>query len=138
MPVPKLFLALLSVLAAPAWAGLFGTDAPGRIPIPARDFRARVEDRSGVVTELDRATFDGEVFVFGTVGLAQVAVPFETVRRLDVGSAVDEDHVIVHVTTRDGAAVDVVVDEDRPWYGRAAFGNFRIEIGQVRAIAIGE
>ena len=76
--------------------------------------------------------------VFGTVGLAQVAVPFETVRRLDVGSAVDEDHVIVHVTTRDGAAVDVVVDEDRPWYGRAAFGNFRIEIGQVRAIAIGE
>jgi hypothetical protein len=68
VPVPKLFLALLSVLAAPAWAGLFGTDAPGRIPIPARDFRARVEDRSGVVTELDRATFDGEVFVFGTVG----------------------------------------------------------------------
>lgn len=123
---------LLLALAAPAWAGLFGSDAPGRIPVPAQEFRLRVEDRAGVVLDIERATFDGEVYLFGTVGLAQVTVPFDTVRRVEIGPGADEDHVVAHVLTAAGATQDVVLEADRPLYGRTTFGNYRIDIGQVR------
>lgn len=127
------WLLLLGLLAAsPARAGLFGNDAPGRIPVPAREFHARVEDRAGVVTELDHVTFDGEVYVFGTVGLAQVTVPFETIRRLEIAPGPDDDHVIARVFTKAGETWEVVVDEDRPVYGRAAFGNYRIDVSRIR------
>ncbi len=134
MPTARwLLTTLLLVLAAPAWAGLFGTDAPGRIPVPAQEFRARVEDRAGVVLEIERATFDGEVYLFGTVGLAQVTVPFDTLRRVEVSPGPDEDHVVAHVLVKSGETQDVVVESDRPLYGRTTFGNYRIEIGQVRS-----
>ncbi len=136
MRTPRWPLLVLLAAAAPARAGWFGSDAPGRIPVPARPFQLRVEDRSGVVLEIERATFDGEVFLFGTVGLAQVTVPFEALGRVEIRPGPDADHAIAHVLTRSGATQDVVVEIDRPLFGRTTFGNYRIEIGEVRSFDV--
>ncbi len=94
----------------------------------------RIEDRSGVVVDVERASFDGEIYLFGTVGLAQVTVPFDTLRRLDVAPGADEDHVVGRILTRLGETQEVVLESDRPLFGRTTFGNYRIEIGQVRSL----
>ena len=129
------WLPLLLFLSSPASAGLFGADAPARIPIPARVFRVEVEDIGGVVLVVDRATFDGEVFVYGTIGRAQVTVPFDAFTSLEVRPGPDEDHRTVVIS---GARepVEVVVEADRPFYGRTGFGNYKIEIGVVRRLTI--
>jgi hypothetical protein len=127
---------LLLLSAAPALAGLFGNDAPARIPVPAREFRLRVEDSGGTVLEVGQGTFDGEVFVYGTVGLAQVTVPFERLARLEVLPGPDEDHALARVSTREGEVVTLTVESDTPVWGRATFGNYRIEIGQVRSLTV--
>lgn len=128
--------ALLLLLAAPASAGLFGSDAPGRIPVPARPFRAEVEDVGGVVLSIDRVTFDGEVFLYGRIGAAQVTVPFERVAEATFSAGADEDHRAVTVTDRDGGSISLVVESDLPIQGRTSFGNYRIEASDVRTLRV--
>lgn len=128
--------ALLLLLSAPAAAGLFGSDAPGRIPIPARDFRASIEDLGGVVLTVERVTFDGEVYLYGRIGAAWVTVPFENVAVATFGPGADEDHRTVEVLDRDGQRVSLVVEADRPIQGRTRFGNYRIEAADVRRFEV--
>jgi hypothetical protein len=133
-PLLPLLLLVACLVAAPASAGLFGTDAPARIPIPARVFRLQVEDVGGVVLEVDRATMDGEVYLFGRIGRADVTVPFENVVTVELLPGPDEDHRLARV---EGARpVELVVEADRPIYGRTGFGNYRIELADVRRIRV--
>ena len=128
---------LLSVLllAPSAVAGLFGgNDAPGRIPVPARDFEAVIEDRGGVRTSLQRVSFDGEVYLFGKLGAAQVTVPFEEIDVVRFEPTDDPDEVTAAVTTVAGEAVRIRVEADRPVFGRTHFGNFRIEASDIRQL----
>lgn len=122
-------------MAAPAAAGLFGgTDAPRRIPVPAREFSAQIEDTSGVRVPLTRVSFDGEVFVFGTLGKAQVTVAFEDIDEVRFQPTDDADWFTGIVKTRAGDEVRVLVEYDRPLFGRTSFGNYRIEVADVRVL----
>lgn len=137
MGYPRGVSLLLAALLVPAaHAGLFGTDAPSRIPVPAREFHLRIEDRGGVVLDVTRATFDGEIFVYGTIGLAQVTVPFENIDQLEVLPGGDEDHRVARVLTRGSETIELVVESDTPFWGRTTFGNYKIEIGQVHRVSV--
>ena len=131
-----MLLVLALLLSVPARAGLFGPDAPGRIPVPARLFTVQVEDVGGTALRVERTSFDGEVFVYGTIGLAQVTVPFDRIRTLVMELGPDDDHKTAVITDPDGEEVRVVVEADRPLYGRTTFGNYKIEIGQVRRLEV--
>jgi hypothetical protein len=123
---------VVCVLAGPASAGLFGgNDAPGRIPVPARDFQASVVDDSGVKVALKRMSLDGEVYFFGALGKAQVTVPFEEVALARFEDGIDEDHTVAVVTTKSGDEVRLVLDADRPIFGHTSFGNYRIDVADV-------
>ena len=127
----------LALLCAPAHAGLFGNDAPGRIPIPAKEISATVEDEAGVQVQLTRFSFDGEVYFFGNLGKAQVTVPFDEVATARFDDTGDEDWVDVTVTTRAGDEVTIRVESDRPCYGKTHFGNYRIEAADLRTVTVG-
>lgn len=122
--------------ATPASAGLFGSDAPGRIPVPARIFTVEIEDTGGTSVRIERATFDGEVFVYGMVGLAQVTVPFERITALVIELGPDDDHRTAVIADPNGDIVRVVVEADRPVFGLAAFGNYKIETKDMRRFAV--
>lgn len=124
------------MLAAPAWAGLFGSDAPARIPVPARVFEAQVEDVGGTALRIERVSFDGEVFVYGTIGLAQVTVPFDQIASVEFQAGADLDHKIAVVTPSRGEVVRLVVESDKPIYGRTTFGNYKIEVRDARRLDI--
>lgn len=125
---------LLLLLATPASAGLFGSDAPRRIPVPARDISASVEDVDGVRTQLARFTFDGEVYLFGEVGRAQVTVAFEDIDQVVFEPTDDEDWRTAVVRLKAGDEVRLKVEHDRPLFGRAHYGNYRIEAEDVRVV----
>ena len=54
--------------------GFMGDNPPSRIPIPARDYSARVTDHGGTEIKVDRVSWNGEVFLYGNLGSAQVTL----------------------------------------------------------------
>jgi hypothetical protein len=124
------------LVAAPASAGLFGSDAPARIPIPARVFHAEVEDVGGTALRIERLTFDGEVFLFGRIGLAQVTVPFEQIATVTFAAGPDADHKLAVISPIEGEEIRLVVEADQPIWGRTTFGNYKIEVSDVRRLII--
>lgn len=127
---------LAVLLAAPAAAGIFGGGPPTRIPKPSKPFVASVEDHGGVVTRIGSVSWDGEVYVSGRLGAADVAVPFESVAELRVVRGDEERRRIVVLQTRDEQEVRLVVDADVPVYGRTAYGNYRIEAREIRRMTL--
>jgi hypothetical protein len=131
-----LALAAPVMVAVPVWAGgIMGGDAPSRIPVPARSFSATFEDVSGTSIQTTRVTFDGEVFVHGRIGEAQVTVPFDRIVEVRFEKASDPlRRTAVVLLKDDQEPVRVDVKDDVPWYGRARFGNYKILARDVRVV----
>jgi hypothetical protein len=141
VPVNRLWIAvgalLLTVLVSvPVLAtGIMGSDAPSRIPVPAKVFSATFEDVGGTSVPARRVTMNGEVFVYGRYGSGQVTIPFERIAEVRISTAPDPLKRTATVTLVDGSPpVRVVVDDDTAWFGRATFGNYKIEMRDIRAI----
>lgn len=129
-------IALAAASVSPVLAGGFmGGDAPSRIPVPARSFTATFEDVGGTVITASKVTFDGEVFVHGRLGQAQVTIPFERIAEVRIEKAADPLRRVAVVTLADGSEpVRVEVQDDTPWYARARFGNYKLEVRDLRAV----
>lgn len=115
--------------------GVFGGDAPSRIPVPARVFSATFEDVGGTEVKASRVTFNGEVFVYGKLGAGQVTVPFERIREVRIEKATDPLKRTAVITLLDDTEpVKIELDDDTPWYGKARFGNYKLESRDVRVV----
>ncbi|MCA9573335.1 MAG: hypothetical protein KC656_36110 [Myxococcales bacterium] len=122
-------------LAGVAWAnGITGSDAPSRIPVPAQIHAATVYDRTGAAVDVTRVTFNGEVFLYGTVGEGTATVPFERLAEARVEPTDDPKKRVVFGVLRDGTNVRLVVDDDLPCYGETSYGYYKIEVGKVARI----
>jgi hypothetical protein len=138
---PSIRLAAIAVAvavlgAADALANGFGgsESPPARIPLPAHDYRAIVEDQSGTRVEVTQVTFNGEVFLYGTFGEGQVTVPFDTIQIARIEPTDTDGKRIAFVTLKDGSSVRMTVEADQPTYGRTVFGTYSIPIEKVRQI----
>lgn len=123
-------------VAVPVLAnGVMGSDAPSRIPTPAKVFTASFEDVGGTVVDASKVTFNGEVFVYGRYGAGQVTVPFERISEVRIEKARDPlKRTAVITLLAGGEPVRVELDDDTPWYGRTRFGNYKIEVRDVRVV----
>lgn len=126
------------LLGAPlVWAGGFGSDSPpGRIPVPAKDWRVEVEDTGGTVHTVTRASFNGEVYLYGTLGAAQVTVPFANIAQVQFSAGPSPETRAALVRDHSGDELRVVVDDDVPCYGRTQFGNVRVDVRDVRRLTV--
>lgn len=117
--------------------GAFGGDAPSRIPVPARSFSATFEDAGGTsVKGASKVTFNGEVFLYGRFGAGQVTIPFERIAQVEIHKAADPLKRTAVVTLNDGSApVRVELEDDTPWYARTRFGNYKVEVRDLRKIS---
>lgn len=115
--------------------GMGGDSPPARIPIPAKVFSASFEDKTGVVVQASRVTFNGEVFVYGTLGEAQVTVPFEKIAHVRFTPAEGVEKVTATAVLKaDQSEVSLILPDDSPWYGETTFGNYQIEVRQLKRI----
>jgi hypothetical protein len=128
-------LALMAATTAAFANGFGGSDAPpARIPVPAREHRAIVEDQSGVRVEVTQVSLDGEVFVFGRIGEGQATVPFDKIKDVRFEPTSTPEFRVALITLRDGGSVRLQVKHDVPAYGRTAFGTYSIAIDKIRRI----
>lgn len=131
-----LFFALALVPSAAVASGFGGDGPPSRIPVPARVFRAVVEDMSGTRVEVTRVTWNGEVFLYGNVGDAQVTVPFEKIAEIRIEPTEKDGHKVAFARLTDGTTVRMIVEDDLLCYGATTYGNYQITVDHIRRIEV--
>lgn len=132
--LPWLLLAAAAHPVTVLATGIGGDSPPTRIPVPAREFSATVEDLSGVTTTLTKVSLNGEVYLYGTLGEAQVTIPFEKIAEVRIEPTQSPDDRIALAKMRDGSTIKIVVRHDLPCYGDTTWGHFKIEIDKLRKI----
>lgn len=127
--------AALTLAIPVALATGFGGDSPpARIPVPAKVYTATVEDRGGTQLTVSRVSYNGEIFLYGNFGAAQVTVPFDSIREAVFEDGGGDGKRTAVVTANDGQTLKIVVDDDILCYGRTEFGNYQIEVRDLRRI----
>ena len=117
--------------------GMGGLGGPGlveKIPVPAKNFNARVIDHQGVQTSLSQVSFEGNVFLVGKRGDAIVTIPFERISQVEIKGPVGNEVVVVAIL-RNQEKVEVKVDRYLKFYGKADFGTFQIETKDLKSIS---
>lgn len=109
--------------------------APGKVPVPARNFGAEVTDRQGVVTKATQVSCGGDVFLVGKRGETTLTVGFDKVRRVRFGSPGDR-FVDATVETAGGDVVRLRVDKDLTCAGFTEFGTVQVAAGDLQQIVI--
>lgn len=125
-------------VAVPVLAnGLTGADAPSRIPTTARSYAATFVDVGGTrVQATSKVSFNGETFVYGRFGAGQVTIPFERIDTVTISKADDPLKRTATITLNDGSEpVRVVLEDDTAWYGRTRFGNYKVEVRDIRTVS---
>jgi len=124
---------LSSLLFLMGMGGLGGPAGVEKIPVPEKNFSARVIDHQGVQTSLSQVSFEGSVFLMGKRGDATVTIPFEKISHLDIRGQ-EGNEVMSVVSLRNREKIDVKVDKNSKFYGKADFGTFQIETKDLKSI----
>ena len=112
---------------------LGGTAPVDKIPVPDKNFTARVVDRQGVETALSNLSCEGKVFLAGNRGRATVTIPFEKISQIQFQNP-EGSEVPVKVFLQDQKPIEIKVAKRAKFYGKAEFGTFQIEMKDLRSI----
>jgi hypothetical protein len=127
---------LLLLMAVPFLMAMAMGDSEGptRIPEPEAHYKARVTDMEGVSTILSEFSIDGQVFIMGNLGDGILAVPFDKVKSVQL---VKQGEVMkVHLILHKEKPVDLTMKPSFKLTGKTQYGNYRIDLGQVKLIEL--
>jgi len=133
--VRALAVALVAVALMPlptAAMGDFGSEGVlTRIPEPSLSYRVRVTDTEMNSFEVVKASFDGHIYLTGTVGKARVSVPFDRIKKV-IFEPLEGSDMLAVVTLADGSQQSMTVRGRTPCFGLADFGNVSIDLADLR------
>jgi len=104
-----------------------------RAPRVEKNFAVLVIDTSGNKIEGEKFSWEGRIHLDGSLGMAQVVIPFDKIKELAVGEKRDRK-VRVAVRLKDGSEAMVDVDADARCYGDAVFGSFMLTMGEIKSV----
>lgn len=132
----RLFSTLLIVVCLPLVMAMSPGDSEGptRIPEPEKAFSATLIDIGGKTMNLTQFSLEGQVFLLGDMGDGQVAVPFEKIDRVDLVNG--QDGLVATAKLKDGQSVALTMRPKQKAFGKAEFGFYRIELGDVASFTV--
>ena len=104
------------------------------IPEPEKDYAAALVDQTDVSMDLEKFSFEGQTYFIGKLGRAEISIDFD---RIDsVLFILQYDQVKAKVNLKDGKALEILIDKDKNCYGISSFGNVRIEVQDIKKVAV--
>jgi hypothetical protein len=105
-----------------------------RAPRVEKNFSVTVIDVTGQRIEGEKFSWEGRVRFSGTMGMAEVNVPFEKIKEVTIGEKRDRK---VRVTARlvEGNDATFDVDADTHCYGETGFGSFMLGMTEIKTIS---
>jgi len=104
------------------------------IPEPEKDYAATLVDQTDVSMDLEKFSFEGQTYFIGKLGRAEISIDFDKID--SVLFILQDDHVKVKVNLKDGKALEILVDKGKNCYGISSFGNVRIEVQDIKKVAV--
>lgn len=129
--VALFLVALLLPISAVAMGDLTGAGGVTRIPEPSLSYQVRVTDTEMNQFLVDKASFEGHIYLSGVVGKARVSVPFDKIRKV-IFEPLADGQVLAVVTLATGRQQSLTVRGDTPCFGLADFGNVAIQLSDLR------
>ena len=104
------------------------------IPEPEKNYAATLVDQTDVSMDLEKFSFEGQTYFIGKLGRAEISIDFD---RIDsVLFILQYDQVKAKVNLKDGKALEILIDKDKNCYGISSFGNVRIEVQDIKKVAV--
>ena len=125
---------LATFLLLMGMGGMGGPAEVGKIPAPEKNFNARAVDRQGVQTSLSQFSQEGKVFLVGKRGDGTVTIPFEKISQIQF-ETLEGNAVQVKVSLRGEETINLKVDKQAKFYGKADFGTFEIAGKDLKSIS---
>lgn len=131
--VQRVFSLVIILTAFILLTAMGGTGGLERIPRVEKNYAVSITDSSGTKIEGEKFSWEGRLHFAGSIGMAQVTVPFEKVKELVVGERRER---FVKITARltDGTDTIFEIDAKTRCYGEAKFGHFTLLLEEVKTI----
>ena len=104
------------------------------IPEPEKNYTATLVDQADVSMDLEKFSFEGQTYFIGKLGRAEISIDFDKID--SVLFILQDDHVKAKVNLKDGKALEILVDKGKNCYGISSFGNVRIEVQDIKKVAV--
>ncbi len=105
-----------------------------RAPRVDKNYHVVITDGSGNAIKGEQFSWEGRVQFSGTLGMAQVSIPFDKVKDLSVGARKDRN-MVVNARLVDGTDTSFEIDAKSRCYGVASFGSFMLQMDEIKSIA---
>jgi len=130
----RIFIAVTILVAFLLLTGMGGSGGFEKAPRVEKNFAVTVFDVGGNKIEGEKFSWEGRIHFAGSMGMAQVTMPFDRIKSLTVGDLRDRK---VKVTAKlvDGAEASFEVDAKSRCFGEAPFGSFMLEMAEIKSVA---
>ena len=104
------------------------------IPEPEKNYTATLVDQTDVSMDLEKFSFEGQTYFIGKLGRAEISIDFDKID--SILFILQDDHVKAKVNLKDGKTLEILIDKDKNCYGISSFGNVRIEVQDIKKVAV--
>lgn len=126
----------LVLLAACAGLGMgsLGLENEIKQPEPDQNYTVSLVDQSDVSMSLEQFSCEGQTYLIGRMGRADLSVDFSKIERVDFFS--EGDRVRAEVVLKDGRRVALHLKKGTPCYGVAPFADVRIAVEDIKTVVV--
>ncbi|HEY4716120.1 MAG TPA: hypothetical protein VII00_03370 [bacterium] len=125
------FSAILFVIALNVQPQLSSRN-PIEIPIPKKDFSVMIVDSEDNKISLTGFSCNGEIYLNGAFGKADIAVSFEKIKIIEFNRV--ENDIFAVIKMKDQTETKIKVKKSLPFYGRTGYGNIIIKAEDITLI----
>ncbi len=129
----RIFSVLVLTIVWLSLTAMGGTGGFERAPRVEKNFAVTVTDATGNKITGEKFSWEGRINFAGYKGMAQVNVPFEKIQELSTGERI-ERKIRVTAKLTDGSETTFDVDAKTRCYGEAPFGNFMLQMDEIKSI----
>ncbi|RLC18818.1 MAG: hypothetical protein DRI24_01930 [Deltaproteobacteria bacterium] len=114
--------------------GSMGDPVSVKAPEPDKNIVATVVDQDDVSLELEKFSCDGNTYVTGKMGKADLSIDFEKIR--SILFVEQEGRLKAMVTLEDHKQIELYLEKDIPCFGTSSFADVRIATGDIKKIVL--
>jgi len=129
----RMFIFVTILVAGVLLTGMGGSGGFERAPRVEKNFAVSVTDVGGNTIQGEKFSWEGRIHFAGTMGMAQVTMPFERIKSLTVGEIRDRQ-VKIAAQLVDGSQANFEVDAKSRCFGEAPFGSFMLEMSEIKSL----
>jgi len=116
--------------------GMGGVGNPGSVQVPKTEanYSATIVDLSDLATRVEKFSFDGQTYLSGKMGDADVSITLDRVKTITF--VLHEDTLTAEIELKDSETVHVVMDKKTACYGQFAYGGYKIAVVNVKLVKV--